>query len=255
MPRMSPRVVILTALPVEFRAVRQHLTDLREVVHLQGTVYEMGRFSVTNGWLEVAICETGTGNVEAARETERAIQHFRPDMVFFVGVAGGMKDVALHDVVVATKVYQYSSGKAKTVFLPRPDVYRPAYRLVQRAKAEAKKETWLQRIRSTRPTSAETPHVLMGPVAAGESVLASTRAATYKFIKKEYSDALAVEMEGHGFLGAAYANQGVDALLIRGISDLVKGKKAADDVIHQRLPLRLQVHSPLRCSKRFMLAR
>ncbi|CAG0994090.1 hypothetical protein ANRL2_03433, partial [Anaerolineae bacterium] len=58
-------------------------------------------------------------------------------------------------------------------------------------------------------------------------VLGSTKSAVWKFIRKSYSDALAVEMEGHGFLQAAFASK-VDAIVIRGISDLIEGKFEAD---------------------------
>jgi nucleoside phosphorylase len=68
------RAVILTALPVEYRAVRKHLSDCSEETHEKGTVYETGRFE---GW-QVLIAEIGAGNETAAVEAERAIQHFSP---------------------------------------------------------------------------------------------------------------------------------------------------------------------------------
>jgi hypothetical protein len=68
--RGIPKAIILTALPVEYRAVRVHLTDLQEEIHPQGTVYEKGKFSSAIHSWEVGIVEIGEGNPAAAMEAE-----------------------------------------------------------------------------------------------------------------------------------------------------------------------------------------
>lgn len=221
-----PCAVILTALPLEYEAVCAHLKDLQEEEHPEGTVYQRGIFIGDNSAWQIGVVEIGAGNIRAAMEAERAINYFQPRVAFFVGVAGGVKDVSIGDVVVATKVYGYESGKAKSTFEPRPDVGRSTYRMEQRAKAEAKKKDWLNRL-SNNSYDTE-PKVRVGPIAAGEQVIASTRSTTYKFIKRNYGDALAVDMEGRGFLEATHANEQISALVIRGISDMINGKAAAD---------------------------
>ncbi|WP_293070891.1 MULTISPECIES: tetratricopeptide repeat protein [unclassified Moorena] len=221
------RAVILTAIPVEYIAVKAHLSNLQEEEHEQGTVYELGQFSDNGKSWEVGIVEIGPGNTRAAMETERAIAYFDPDVVLFVGVAGGIKDVKLGDVVAATKVYGYESGKITLEFEPRPDVGEASYKLIQRARAEAKKSDWLERLTSVDST-VDSPRVLVAPIAAGEKVVASKNSSTFKLLQKNYGDAVAVEMEGSGLLQAAHANHQVSALIIRGISDLIDSKSEAD---------------------------
>jgi nucleoside phosphorylase len=215
------RIVILTALGLERAAVRQFLKDVREAVHEYGTVYDIGRFE----HLEVIVVETGPGNATAAAEVERAITAFRPVAVVFVGVAGGLKDVAIGDVVVATKVYGYESGKEAGTFRPRPEVASSSYELVQRARSLAGGQEWLELLpdKSASPP----PKIWVAPIAAGQKVVASRRSQTAKLLRANYGDAVAVEMEGFGFLSAAWMS-GRSALVVRGISDLVDGKANAD---------------------------
>jgi nucleoside phosphorylase len=229
-----PRAVILTALPVEYQAVRAHLTNPQERVHPNKTIYEQGYFQANDLAWEIGIVEIGVGNPNAAMEAERAIAYFNPSVILLVGVACGIKDVKRGDVVASTKIYAYESGKAEKTFKPRLEVSLSDYGLEQRAKTEARKTDWLQRLSSTELN----PQVFVSPIAAGEKVIASTESEVYRFVRAHYSDAVAIEMGGFGFLEAARANQQVSAIVIRGISDLIDEKDKADSSGFQEMASR-----------------
>jgi len=228
------RFVVLTALPVEASALLELLENLREQVLPSGTIVEVGDLHGDGKIVEVAVAQGGAGNIPAAALSTELLGSLRPAALLFVGVAGGIKDVAIGDVVAATKVYGYASGKAQGEFQARPDVGRSAYRFEQRARADARRGAWLKR-RKGEPSGEPTAHV--GPIAAGEAVVASKRSPIYKFLREHYSDALAVEMEGRGLLEAAWM-QHVEAMVIRGISDCIDGKSKADASGSQKLAAR-----------------
>ncbi|GAA3653196.1 effector-associated domain 2-containing protein [Streptomyces iranensis] len=221
-------VVVLTALEVEYRAVRAHLEDPRPVQAERGAVFELGVFRAESGERTVAIHMTGPGNPGAAASVERAAALFAPRAVLFVGVAGGRKDVALGDVVAADAVYDYETGKdTETGFLPRQKTYQSAYGLVQLARLAAAGDAWQRRIRPGG--DAPRPRAHVKPLAAGGRVVAHHRSDAGLRLAASAGDALAVDMEGFGFLAGAYVNQQLDALVIRGISDLLGDKGEAHD--------------------------
>ncbi len=222
----SCEVIVLTALPVEFEAVMRHVQDAQEYTHSSGTIYQQGIFVGVHRTWHVAVAEIGMGGIVAAVEAEKAIQFFHPQIACFVGVAGGLKDVRRGDVVVATKVYAYEAGKAGSRFEPRPDLGHSSYALEQRARAEAHGTEWLARLEGGYLDPA--PRVVIGAIAAGEKVLSSKQSSLARLLKRTYGDALAIEMEGHGFLHAVLLNHTVLGLVVRGISDLVDDKAEAD---------------------------
>lgn len=227
----SLHALIVTALEVEHLAVLAHLGETREISTEEGMLIDQGRFPGIGGRWTVSVVQVGPGNPQAASETVRAVTATKPSHVLFVGVAGGLKDVTLGDVVAAESVYYYESGKESSEgFLPRPRVGLSSYAMLHHARAVARRAEWQSRLRLHNGHMLnEAPRAFVKPIVAGESVLASTDSETYKLIRRNYSDALAVEMEGYGFLNALHANQGVERLIVRGVSDAVAGKSAADE--------------------------
>jgi len=106
-------------------------------------------------------------------------------------------------------------------------VYGSCHEPWGRPRAEARKLDWLQYLDISPPN---TPRAFIGPIAAGEKVVAAENSAVYKFLRQQYGDALAVEMEGFGFMRAMLANNQVQAMVVRGISDMVEGKNPDEDL-------------------------
>jgi nucleoside phosphorylase len=232
---LSPCVVILTALSVEFQAVSAHIIPHRKQ-SLHRTVYWLGTFPSPGCLWKVSSVEIGPSNAIAAIKTTQAIQDFQPDVVLFVGVAGGLKDVHIGDVVVARKIYCYESGKDSVTFMPRPELERATPRMESWARSVRNEQLWLDRIKDNSTFhSPSSPHAYVDAIAAGEKVVNSIDSSTAELLRKQYSDTLALEMEGYGFLRAAYNHPEVDALVIRGISDLLEGKSQADAAHSQEI--------------------
>jgi adenosylhomocysteine nucleosidase len=223
---MSERpVVILTALDLEYDAVRAELRDFTTRVHPAGTRFEIGRLG-PNGPL-VALTLTGKGNLPAGTLTERAIAQFSPTAVIFVGVAGARQpNVALGDVVVATHVYAYHGATSEDDGTrARPRVWETAHNVDQTARHVARDGGWLSRL----PADASVPRVHFGPIAAGERVIDSRISPDALWLHEHYNDAIAVEMEAAGVAQASHLNDSLPMAVVRGISDPADGTKVAAD--------------------------
>lgn len=224
----APRLaVIITALPLEREAVLQHLRNVSAEPEHRGTIYRRGTFDERSEPWDVVVAEIGAGNVNAAAEAVRVLDHYSPQVALFVGIAGALKDLKHGDIVASTKVYGYDSGKDEAEFKTRPAVQLADYRLEQRARFEAGEPGWRLRIKGDPP--ALPPSASVAPIAAGERVVASNESHTYRLIRQHYNDAAAVEMEGHGFLLGVRMNPGTQGIVVRGISDLVDDKDEAND--------------------------
>ena len=209
---------------LEYKAMRDQLTELRRVWHPQGTAFEVGRIRGLP-W-EVALVVTGEGNAATAVLAERAIAWFRPHALFVVGVAGGLKDdIELGDVVVATWVHGYHGGKEDAQgFRARPRGWGSTHLLEQAARAVDITGTWTELL----PEPAR-PAVHFKPIAAGEVVLNSRETPLALQLRQHYDDAAAIETESAGSAAAAHLNGSLPVLTIRGISDKADGSKHLSD--------------------------
>lgn len=218
---MKRFVVVLTALNVEYNAVRARLTNIRTHLHPRGTRFEIG--NVRGGSAEVVLGMTGKGNHPAAVIAERAIHQFKPAAVLFVGVAGALWDTTrLGDIVVATHVYGYHGGTSEDDgFRSRPRVWEVHHGLLQLAAHVARTGEWLER----QPDQDEIPQVHFGAIAAGEVVQNSRTSVNAQHLREHYNDATAIEMEAAGVAQAGHLN-GAAVGVIRGISDMADGTKA-----------------------------
>ncbi|WP_031040526.1 5'-methylthioadenosine/S-adenosylhomocysteine nucleosidase [Streptomyces sp. NRRL F-5650] len=215
MPDIQPTVLVLTALPLEYAAVRAHVGEREERVHRDGTRVEVGRLAGTS-W-HVALAELGMGAERAAALTTQLINWLRPEAVLFVGVAGSLKDdVEIGDVVVGTQVYEIHGGKQSPEgFLVRPKSLPGSHTLEQAARS------------AVRDMSGVRAHFV--PIATGDVVLADAESEFAAFLRRSYNDAGAIEMEGSGAAHAAHLNGRLNALVIRGISDRADARKHRAD--------------------------
>ncbi|UWE07679.1 5'-methylthioadenosine/S-adenosylhomocysteine nucleosidase family protein [Actinacidiphila bryophytorum] len=226
MDEASDNIVVLTALPLEYQAVRRLLETPTRVDHA-GTIFERGR--LLGSRYTIYLATTGTGNDSAASITERSVSFVQPRAVLFTGIAGALKaDVSPGDVVVATEVHAYQGGKQDPErFKARPQSWAATYSLQQVAQYVANIGAWKDKLpEGVRGSTA----VHFKPIAAGDIVLNVPQGDPARvFLDEHYNGAVAVEMEGAGFASAAHKAQAVPHLMIRGISDRADGTKQDTD--------------------------
>lgn len=224
------KVAILTPIKVEQKAVQKHLTDIEKKV-VGSRYYVFGKFKGINHKYSILTTRTGSKNAVISLAAEQAIEYFQPDIVLLVGIAGGVKDVEIGDVVVGTKSYGYEAGKEQEGGLvARPESFSGSKELNAVAMAVEDDEMWQE-----RSTFAEnSTKVIFGPIAGGDKVIATSKGIIHAFLKQHYNDTIAIEMEAYGFGETLSHHQNIRWLNIRGISDLLDSKSVTDSEGNQQ---------------------
>ncbi|GAA1225082.1 hypothetical protein GCM10009676_03550 [Prauserella halophila] len=218
----SHTIVVLTALDLEYDAVRNRLSTLHRHPHDKGTRFEVGTIPGTTHQIALGLADKG--NHKAAAMTERALTEFEPLAVLFIGVAGGLWNTPLGDVVIASKIYAYHGGTSEDDgLMARPEAWQLDHGLSQLVHQLKRDNHWVADIGREESGAAPTAHV--APIAAGEIVQNSSTSHEATWLRRHYNDARAVEMEAAGVAQAGQLS-GVPVAVVRGISDHADGTKA-----------------------------
>lgn len=228
-PLNRPRVLVLSALNEEFPSLVQHIENPTEKV-LGEILFTTGLLKNVSQEIEIYAAVIGQGNNKAASYFTTALHEIKPNASFFLGVAGGLKDVKKGDVVFASAVHFYERGKVTDeAFLPRVDSVPINSLLEQSALSVARTTKWKDRITDKDFE----PNAFVKPIVAGEKNISTVTVPLYDLLKTNYSDCLAVDMEDSGFMTAGHIRSAGLFGVVRGISDLLYDKSESGDVYWQ----------------------
>ena len=278
-------VAILIALPDEFTWLKEILKPPLTSIAESQNFYRC-TFATDGKPYELVFALIGAmGPVQAAISTERLLHRYTPKLMVNIGIAGGIKDVCLGDVVISTQVSAYlENSKAVETektgdyeFELSAEVYRCApltatlmqnlqfshpalYTVWKDAGAEEfatlfSPVEWRELIGDDRLAAMaeqrparfrDHPEIRIGHTASGPLVAAAD--SFTKWLKK-HSDRsyLCIEMEAAGMLAStSSAMVEVEALVIRGISDFADKGKAKLEAVAGDQVRRLAMHNAVR---------
>ena len=233
------RAIIFTAKSTETTAVKEQLigpignprtaqTYVFDTYKLKGDID--GNNAV--GDIEIALYETGRGQEKVLPSVAPIVGAFNPDLVLFVGCAGGdPNEIKVYDVIVPTDVWPYEKGKeTKAGFKSRAFPMEPTGYLLDQTKVITNRSKWRERVPKRFQLDANgnqiNSTVSFDMLASGNKVLADDEGAIWKVVKDLNDEIVAVETEGFAFFQAMRPLHRPH-LLIRGISDLLANKNIA----------------------------
>ncbi len=168
---------------------------------------------------------TGAGNLEVSRVLYQMVPECNPHLVALIGCAGGFPDkIEPFDVVVAPRVDYIARTKVseRTQIRPQQEVCSSTF--IDHCKNVQLLDLWHQYL--LPDVSNARINVHFEPIIAGETVLTNSRSQFFRSVQASSPKAVAIEMEGYGFLSTCRELK-VEAAVIRGISDTLDNKNHA----------------------------
>lgn len=180
-------------------------------------------------------------NVPAAKATQEMFEHWRPDVLLLVGIAGALDtgDAGLGDVVIADYVHY---GEFRKITESGDDLRYAAYDhptvslRIDTSEGVADDGGWRDRVAVERPTlkaddrSGSDPDSLnaeIGAIVAGEKIYGDPDHPEQERVLTTFENAIAVDMESWGVARAVHDRRtdpdyNPRLAIVRGISDIVR---------------------------------
>jgi nucleoside phosphorylase len=231
--RTSVDVAIITILEEEYEAVLRLLRRVRQVIGSATLdnqhAWVVGEVDVPASPVPYTVAlamSPRAGTNAAVIATKNTIRAFDPRCVLVVGVAGGLGDVSLGDVVVADRICAYEYGKVDRGFHPRHDLDSPTDAAITSAARTlaARYPDWYSELVRSEGLMHLSPQITVGKVASGDKVVDDTTDEFFASVTRSRDKLRAVEMEGAGAAAAIQdareMQQTLSFGMVRGISDL-----------------------------------
>lgn len=188
---------IIIAMDEELNALKKYLkinkeNKIYDLIFLEGEIKNK----------KCVVVKCGIGKVNAARTTQILIDNYKADYIINIGVAGGLKNTNVGDIIIASKLVQYDFDITKfdheLGFITGVGKYLDCDKnLIDKA------------------INLKSYNTCLGVIATGDTFITSIEQS--RFIEKEF-DALAVEMEGAAIAQICYLSN-IPFIIIRSISD------------------------------------
>lgn len=166
--------------------------------------------------------------------TDAVLNVYHPKVLVSIGISGGLKDVKIRDVVVATEVDHFDHNTKR---LDTHEEYQgktlPTTRSIsQLANSIGIEKKWHQII-AKKNAQESLPQLHVGPICCSNYVVDSTEFKKDIHQKTGNRKALCTDQESYGVLSSHAAllesvdksSKNIDTLIIRGISDLCANKE------------------------------
>ncbi|MCG8419258.1 MAG: hypothetical protein MJE77_15095 [Proteobacteria bacterium] len=230
-PKQDSTVAILTALPEELDAVLGHAGDWTKIPAGEGKIRTY--YATRKGGRKVVTASAlSMGQLNAALLARDVLLEHAPDYFLLAGIAGGLGDARLGDVVVSDQIVDYELQKVRD---SGPDVRWSVYRSdpgLLDAALNFRSDDWKSKIGTPRPDGQDKSRTQLhvGVVLSGNKVIASANAAGA--LRSVWTKSAALEMEATGVAAALYQSaERPGFMMVKGVCDRADSRK--DDQWHE----------------------